>query len=70
MTSIIVSEAHYKELLADREFLMALYDAGLDQWQGYDNAVDLFDGANKEETTIPALEDSSEIKYDSEGYRV
>lgn len=39
--SIIVSKKEYKELLRSEQKLNALEAAGVDNWQGYDDAMDI-----------------------------
>jgi len=41
---ILVSKKKYEELLADRRWLLALEDAGVDNWSGYDFAIEILNG--------------------------
>src|SRR5699024_8029302 len=38
-TTITITRKEYVDLLATKEFLGALYDAGLSQWKGYEEAL-------------------------------
>ncbi len=40
MKTVTISEEEYKELLDNQRFLLALQNAGVDNWGGYDYALD------------------------------
>lgn len=40
--TITISREEYENLLRDKAFLQALEDAGVDNWEGYDNACETF----------------------------
>lgn len=40
MKTVTISEEEYKELLDNQRFLLALQNAGVDNWEGYDYALD------------------------------
>jgi len=40
--TITISKEEYESLLEDRDMLLALQGAGVDNWEGYDYAMDLF----------------------------
>lgn len=40
--TITISESEYNELLYDSSKLQSLKEAGVDNWSGYDYAMDLF----------------------------
>lgn len=42
--TVIITEEEYQELLEDARFLAALQSAGVDNWNGYDFALDIFNG--------------------------
>lgn len=44
-----VDKAEYDELIRDRDFLRALRGAGVDNWSGYDFAIDEFEKIHPEE---------------------
>ena len=39
--TITISKKEYEELLKDSQFLDCLQGAGVDNWQGYDDAVQM-----------------------------
>ena len=39
-----ITKEEYSKLLEDQRWLQALESAGVDNWEGYDWAVDLFNG--------------------------
>ena len=39
---VIISKKEYDNLLDSKRFLMALENAGVDNWSGYDFAVELY----------------------------
>lgn len=41
--SFVVSEEWVKEMIRDAKFLECLYAAGVDNWEGYDAAIDMMD---------------------------
>lgn len=40
---IEISKDEYKQLIKDQQFLEALKGAGVDNWEGYDYALELLD---------------------------
>lgn len=46
--TITISVEEYNELLDDAEFLNALRMAGVDNWDGYDDAIDIYQSARGE----------------------
>lgn len=46
--TITISVEEYNELLDDAEFLNALRMAGVDNWDGYDEAIDIYQSARGE----------------------
>ena len=46
--TITISEEEYNDLLDDAEFLSALRMAGVDNWDGYDEAIDIYQSARGE----------------------
>ncbi len=46
--TITISEEEYEELIDDAEFLRALRMAGVDNWPGYDDAIDIYQSAKGE----------------------
>jgi hypothetical protein len=45
---VTITSEEYDQLLKDSRWLRALEAAGVDNWEGYDIAVDYFDEWNKE----------------------
>ena len=43
--TVTISEEEYEDLLDDVEFLNALRMAGVDNWDGYDEAIDIYQSA-------------------------
>lgn len=43
---IAVPESEYNKLLERDEFLRSLEEAGVDNWEGYDIAIDIREGWN------------------------
>ena len=41
--TITITEKEYRSLKRDSQFLTCLEGAGVDNWQGYDYAVEMFD---------------------------
>jgi hypothetical protein len=41
---IAISKEEYAELVADVEFLGCLHAAGVDSWEGYEDAQEMMDG--------------------------
>lgn len=41
---VSISKSEYDELVNDRRFLEALQGAGVDNWDGYSYAQEIFDG--------------------------
>ena len=41
---IEITKKEYESLLKDSEWLRALEAAGVDNWEGYDIAIDYYDG--------------------------
>ena len=41
--TVTISKEEYDELLDDSKFLSALRACGVDNWSGYDNALDMID---------------------------
>ena len=46
---ISITKAEYDALAADSRFLAALEGAGVDNWDGYDNAQDMLEEWDKED---------------------
>jgi len=46
---ITIPLAHYEELTEERDFLECLKCAGVDNWQGYDMAREMFSGEEDED---------------------
>ena len=44
---IEITEEHYDELINDACKLLALQNAGVDNWSGYDDAVEVYEEAIK-----------------------
>ena len=40
MNEVVLTKEEYDELIEDRDFLNALRAAGVDNWEGYDFALD------------------------------
>ena len=38
--TVTIFKTEYNDLIADRDLLTALYDAGVDNWEGYEIAKD------------------------------
>ena len=38
--TVTITRAEYTNLLDDRDFLLKLYEGGLEGWEGYDEAVE------------------------------
>ena len=43
MESVTISKAEYEQLLEDQQFLKALYAAGVDNWEWYEEALNILD---------------------------
>lgn len=41
MESVTISKAEYEQLLEDQQFLRALHAAGVDNWEWYEEALNL-----------------------------
>ena len=39
--TVTITEDEYSELIEDSQFLAALRAAGVDNWNGYDHAIDI-----------------------------
>lgn len=39
--TVTITQEEYSELLEESQFLAALRAAGVDNWDGYDNAIDI-----------------------------
>ena len=46
--TVTISVEEYNELLDDAEFLNALRMAGVDNWDGYDEAIDIYQSVRGE----------------------
>lgn len=46
---ITIPQERYEELLQAEEVLQALREAGVDNWIGYEDAMDILDEWNKED---------------------
>jgi hypothetical protein len=46
---ITITKAEYDELIEDQKLLIALQGAGVDNWDGYDYAIESLDENNDEE---------------------
>ena len=44
--TVVVNKKLYEELLNDQKFLYALQAAGIDNWEGYDDATSTRDSEN------------------------
>jgi hypothetical protein len=44
--TVTITIKEYNELLDDRAFLDSLRIAGVDNWQGWDDACDIYNGVN------------------------
>lgn len=42
--TVTITKEEYKELINDQAFLYALQAAGVDSWEGIDEAKDIFNG--------------------------
>jgi hypothetical protein len=40
---VVLTRKEYDELLEDSKFLNALMSAGVDNWEGYEDALDMMD---------------------------
>lgn len=47
--TVTITRKEYDGLLKDSEWLGCLEAAGVDNWQGYDDACDIYRGLTKEE---------------------
>lgn len=45
---VTITESEYLELIQDQQFLECLRGCGVDNWCGYDDAVDMFEEMNSE----------------------
>lgn len=41
---ISITNSNYEDLIQSRDFLFALQSAGVDNWEGYEFAIDIMDG--------------------------
>lgn len=46
--TVVITETEYKGLLHDQLTLQCLYGAGVDNWEGYDDAMDMVRELNEE----------------------
>ena len=46
--TVTIPEEEYNDLLDDAEFLNALRMAGVDNWDGYDEAINIYQSARGE----------------------
>ena len=46
--TVTISVEEYEELIDDAEFLRALRMAGIDNWDGYDEAINIYQSARGE----------------------
>ena len=44
--TVTITTKEYNELVEDQDFLNALRSAGVDNWSGWDDACDIFNGEN------------------------
>lgn len=44
--SVTITKQHYKELIKQEQWLQALQEAGVDNWQGIEFAYDILNGEN------------------------
>jgi hypothetical protein len=49
LPTITITQEQYNQLLDDQAFLGALRAAGVDNWSGYDDAIDLYHEAKGED---------------------
>ncbi len=49
---IEISESEYYELIDQVMFLSALFEAGVDNWSGYDQAIQIKDEWDNEEENV------------------
>ena len=47
METVTISKEEYEELLANSKFLDCLRACGVDNWLGYDDAIDLMDNGDE-----------------------
>lgn len=47
--NVTISKREYEDLVKRGKILLALEDAGIDNWEGYDYAYDLYEEMNKED---------------------
>lgn len=47
-TDVIISEKEYEDLLADARLLLALQGAGVDNWEGWDYAMEMLEEMDNE----------------------
>ena len=47
--TITIFKEEYEALVKDQYFLQCLIGAGVDNWQGYDDACEMFEEAYKED---------------------
>ena len=47
--TVTISEAVYKQLLRDSEFLDALQACGVDNWDGYEDAQDMMSDEDEDD---------------------
>ena len=45
--TITITVKEYESLLKDSSFMRALEQAGVDNWEGYDYAIDILNGENQ-----------------------
>lgn len=47
--TVVVLETEYESLVEQEKLLLALQSAGVDSWEGYDQAVEMFQEDDDEE---------------------
>lgn len=50
--TVTIDKEEYKELLEDQKFLYALQAAGVDNWDGYEYAQDIYQEENESEEDL------------------
>ena len=45
--TVTISKKEYEELLADSKLLLYLQGAGVDNWEGYDYAIEMMNAAEE-----------------------
>lgn len=57
---VVISVNEYNKLLEDSRLLSALQGAGVDNWQGYDQALTILEEMEAEDVVNPELEPEGE----------